>query len=239
MPIFPPILVASGSDLNVIASTPGATVWGGFANFFADFKENPSTGWSHVLHHLHSLDEVVLGLRKARLENGVSHLALVAHNDSGRAGRVPLGQVIAWNDPPAVATFKKLEPFLRTDAMLSLFVCISGAGREGDALLKGISKHLPGRTVVGFCMYVQVGKGGGNDPGNACGTPEFNGSCSKVVDPLTPWGKAAKRARDGVIVHVPYLERNPPDFKCANPRCPGHKTRGDEKEEREYNCDGW
>jgi hypothetical protein len=42
--------------------------------------------------------------------------------------------------------------------MLTFFSCTSGKGPEGDSLLTEVSNVLPGRTIVGFCVYVVVGR---------------------------------------------------------------------------------
>jgi hypothetical protein len=214
------------------ASLLPATVWAGFFNFEATFQANPSSGWSHLLTNLHNLNELMAGLSEAKLHGRVKHLALVAHNESGRAGVVTYGPPIAWSDSAAIAIFGRLEIYLRHDGMLSLYSCISGGGREGDELLKKASDHLPGRTVVAFCAYVHVSKVGNNDPGNVCGQVFRDGPCDKALEPLTPWGWAAKRARNGQIVHVPALEKKSPRYLCANPKCPGHLKAEDD-------CPNW
>ena len=233
-----------------IPRTPGATVWAGFYNFFAGFEENPSSGYSHLLRNLHSIEEVVDGLEKAGLRKKVAHLALVGHNEALWAGLPPQGTLtfdppipgserVPANElapehlpaqPTPVATLAKLEPYLLSDAMLSFFMCNSGAGKEGDKLLLEVPKILPGRTIVGFCVLIGVGKVLGGKPGNACGVVE--GRCSPQMDPLTPWGLAAKRARNDMIVHIPALERKGPPYRCANPQCPTHAKA-------EHDCKGW
>jgi hypothetical protein len=218
----------------------GATVWATFYNFFSDYKEDTSSEYSHVLRHLHSIDEVVTGLEKLGLRGKVAHLALVGHNEAQYAGlpsdgtvtfnppipgspKVPTdGLVLAHEpaQPTPVTTFKKLDPYLLPNAMLSFFMCNSGAGTRGNSLLIEVSKVLPGRTIVGFCVLVGVGNLGRGRPGNACGA-DLSKQCWPALDPLTPWGMAAKRALDTKIIHTPALERNGPPFRRANPDCPG------------------
>jgi hypothetical protein len=207
-------------------------VWAGFFNFEATFEANPSSGWSHLFTDRHSLNELMASLSEAKLHGRVKHLALVAHNESGHAGVVTYGSPIAWSDSAAIATFGGLGIYLRQDGMLSLYSCMSGAGREGDDLLRNVSKQLPGRTVVAFCAYVHVSKVGKNDPGNVCGQLFRNGPCDKALEPLTPWGWAAKRARNGEIVHIPTFEKKSPKYYCANGNCPGHLKA-------EHDCPNW
>jgi hypothetical protein len=235
-----------------ISRTPGATVWAVFNNFFVRYKADPSSGYSHLLTGLNSIDEVVDGLEKAGLRNKVAHLALVGHNEAALAGLDSRGNVtynppipgseLAPPDPkgrigrdhyPAqptpVATFKKLEPYLLPDGMLSFFMCESGGGKAGDELLKKVSLILPGRTIVGFCVPVETPNVGDSKPGEACGTQQ--GACEKLMNPLTPWGLAAKRAKDNTIVHIPALEKmaqNGPPYRCANTKCPGNHPKPDD-----------
>lgn len=255
----------------VSVPSPGATVWAHFYNFLGAFKEDPSSGWSHTLKSVHSIDEVVAGLERAGLRREVAHLALVGHNEAAWAGLKPQGNVtfdppIPGSDPvPArglapehlaarptpVGEFGKLSPYLRQDAWLSLYICNSAAGKEGDELLKAISNVLPGRTIVGFTVFVMVGNAGDTAlPGNACGTTsELDLKSDPQLSPLTPWGKAAKRAQNGAIVHVPWLEKKGtdtlvknkngyyhpvegPPFRCGNPCCPTHSSK-------DHDCKGW
>jgi len=179
--------VASGQKVNVIASSSGATVWAAFANFEGSFEANPSNGWSHLFNHLHTFEEVIDDLDKANLRGGVSHLALVAHNELGRAGAVTYGSPIVWDTVPLFdELFNRLGLYLRSDSMLSFYSCVSGAGREGDDLLKAVSIMLPGRTIVAFCTYLQAGKSGTNAPGNVCGQTYSTGPCDPDLFPLTP-----------------------------------------------------
>jgi len=225
-----------------VPPTPGATVWASFWNFSGGFKANPSSGWSHCFNDVHHVEELAAALEKSGLRNKAAHLAMVAHNDAGRAGVVTFDPPAPgstpeppdWRrpaQPTSLDTLHKLEPFLLPDAMLTFHVCRSGAGWEGDHLLKTVSTVLPGRTIVAFCVYVVVGKTS-SDPGNSCGTLLQGGDCEHRMLPLTPWGIAAKRARDGRIVHIPWLEKKGPEWRCANRECPTHHRRED-------NCDGY
>jgi hypothetical protein len=260
------------STRTIHVPAPGATVWATWFNFLGAFKENPSSGWSHLVSHLHSIDELVKQLETLRLRNSVRHLALVGHNESNWVGVRPDGSVtfsapIHGGDPrpkmglresyvPPQPTppeaFAELAPYLLPDAWVSLYTCISAAGAEGDRLLKALSVVLPGRTIVGFTSYVVVGSSGGfADPGNASGTTfGEDGKSDPVLSPLTPWGKAAKRAENGMIVHIPFMEKHGiirrvtradgthenvegPPYRCAAGECcPGHSSK-------EHDCDGY
>jgi hypothetical protein len=225
-----------------VPPTPGATVWASFWNFSGAYVARPSTGWGYCLSPFHALDELVAFLEQSRLRNKVAHLALVAHNDEGRAGVVTFDPSLPGAKPlvdengrlPAGPTspdaFKRLEPYLLPNGMLTFYVCRSGAGSEGEQLLTTISSLLPGRTIVGFCVYVVVGRNqANNEPGNASGSLLRGGPSERAMTPLTPWGIAAKRAQNGAMVHKPYLEKQPPDWRCARVGCPGH-------EKREHDC---
>jgi hypothetical protein len=159
--------------------TPGPTVWATFYNFSGGYEPDPASGWSHLLTGLQNFDGLVNGLEKAGLRNTkAAHLALVGHNDAGRDGVVTFdkgnelhsttGRKLA--DVTPASSFKRLEPYLHPDAWLSLYICISGAGKRGDELLKAVSNELPGRTIVGFVVYVVVGRFPNNRPGNTAGT---------------------------------------------------------------------
>jgi hypothetical protein len=252
--------------------TPGPTVWATWSNFLGAYKKNPSSGWSHLICHLHSIEELIAGLEEAGLQKKIAHLALVGHNEAPWLGLRAEGTVtfdpsIPGSEPvpqrglrpsylppqPTPAkTFEKLEPYLLPDAMLSLYVCKSAAGTEGDRLLKDVSLLLPGRTIVGFTVFVVVGGDSGSfdSPGNAAGTTFCeDGKSDPELQPLTPWGKAAKRARDGEIIHVPWMEKKGtmrrvllangthadiegPPYRCANDCCLGHDSK-------DHDCEGW
>jgi hypothetical protein len=226
-----------------VPPTPGVTVWASFSNFSTVYAADPATGWSHCLSPFHKMDELIAFLEQSHLRNQVAHLAMVAHNDEGRAGRVtfdpPLPDakpLVDENDrlpagPTSPDSFRRLEPYLLPKGMLTFFSCTSGKGPEGDSLLTEVSNVLPGRTIVGFCVYVVVGRNFANTkPGNASGTFHQRGVSEPAMSPLTPWSIAAKRAQNGAIVHKPFLEKAAPDWRCANPCCPGHKKR-------EHDCD--
>ena len=252
--------------------TPGATVWATWYNFLGTFKEDPGSGWSHLIGHLNSVEALADGLEKAGLRNKVSHLALVGHNEANWHGVRATGTV-TFNppipggqprpevglrpsyvppQPTPVEAFANLAPYLLPDAWLSLYICKSAAGPEGDALLTAVSKVLAGRTIVGFVCYVVVGSTGGfAKPGNATGTTfGEDGRSDPELVPLTPWGKAAKRAQNGLVVHTPWLEKKGtvrrvthadgthsieegPPYRCANQCCPGTHSS------RDHDCFGW
>jgi hypothetical protein len=235
--------------------TPGPTVWATFYNFSTKYEANPASGWSHLLTGLQNFDELVAGLEKAGLRNTkAAHLALVGHNDDGSDGVVTFDK---GNEPPSktkrqlaqitpVTSFQRLEPYLNPDAWLSLYSCLSGRGERGDELLKAISKALPGRTIVGFAVYVLVSLFPKEKPGNAAGTAyKEDGKSDPEYTPLTPWGKAAKRAKNGEIIHIPRAERKGEyrcitlpngthdnvegePYYCANLDCCGHKSKDDD-----------
>jgi len=226
-----------------VPPTPGVKVWTSFWNFSGGYKPKPSTGWGYCLSPFHKMEELVAFLEKSQLRNKVADLAMVAHNDEGRAGVVtfdpplPDAKPLIYENgrlpagPTSPKSFKMLEPYLLPNGMLTFYVCQSGAGWEGDSLLKAVSNALPGRTIVGFCVYVVVGRNlANNEPGNAAGSFQWGGRSEAAMDPLTPWGIAAKRAQNGEIVHKPFLEKAAPDWHCANPCCPGHKKQ-------EHDCD--
>jgi hypothetical protein len=236
-----------------VAQTPGATVWATFYNIFSSYQGKPGGGYSHVIENFHSIDELASQLEGLGLRNKVAHLALVGHNEAAFSNQKEMGTVTF--DPPLPGTssvpdplgrlgrdhppprptspnaFAKLAPYLLGDGMLSFFMCWSGGGQPGSELLKNVSSILPGRTIVGFCVSLEIGSGGANDPGNVCGVDE--GQCSPAMKPLTPWGLPAKRAWMGKIIHEPALSRKGPPFHCANPHCPGHS-------DQRHDCpDGW
>jgi hypothetical protein len=236
-----------------IPPAPGAAVWATLYNIFSSYGGKAGGGYSHIIENFHSIDELVAGLDQFGLRNKVAHLALVGHNEAAFANQKEEGTVtldpplpgtpsvpdsrgrLGRDHPPArptaLKTLEKLEPFLLPDGMLSFFMCWSGGGKRGSELLTTVSDLLPGRTIVGFCVSVEVGGGGDNQPGNACGVDL--GECAPTMKRLTPWCIAAKRAWRGKIIRIPVLGRTGPPFHCANPHCGGHKEAG-------HDCpDGW
>jgi hypothetical protein len=125
-------------------------------------------------------------------------------------------------------------PTLRPIARLS----IAGKDQPGSALLAAISGLLPGRIVVAFevfGVFNRAGVGDPDPPGSVWASVGLNpgGLPDKELSRLNPWHKLAKRARDGIVIHLPILEQSQrKNWTCANPACQGHKFAGD-------SCPGW
>jgi hypothetical protein len=212
-----------------IPPASGASVWATLYNIFSSYGGKAGGGYSHVIENFHSIDELVARLEQFGLRNKVAYLALVGHNEAAFANQKEEGTVtfdpplpgtpsvpdprgrLGRDHPPArptpLKTFEKLAPYLLPDGMLSFFMCWSGGGKRGS-------------------VSVEVGSGGDNQPGNACGVDQ--GRCAPTMQRLTPWCIAAKRAWRTKIIRIPVLGRTGPPFHCANPNCGGHEKADDD-----------
>ncbi len=142
-----------------------------------------------------------------------------------------LGRALTFN---SISKFRmelnNLRLYLTLDAKIVFYSCIAGAGTQGDQLLRGLSRQLPGRTVIGFIVKGETDAGellshlSAQSPGRVREAPHGKGSGRPgKVGLLTPWSGYAKWARDGVIVRQPSFGRGPRK-RCANPACPGHSS---------------
>lgn len=172
-----------------------------------------------------------------RLRGRVTRLGIVAHGDQPG--------VVRLDHPLSVSTVRRFSADLRdlrlwltSDAMLIFYACIAGRGDEGSSLLVALSRELPQRTIVGFELYGFIGPGGLlNAPGVVTATEASDSQLAlqraSQHGRLHPWCPFAKRARGGVIRHIPILEQSErPRQTCANPTCRGH-SRPD------HSCRGW
>jgi hypothetical protein len=196
----------------------------------ADWRNTPTSGWSHLFLHVHGFREICSRMRAEGLRNGVSHLAIVAHgNDDGQVllDRPLTPETIGQ----FVEEFVELRDYLREDGMLTFYACKSGAHERGSRLLAQISSYLPSRTIVGFEVFGLVnvaGAGESDSPGKVWGSEMSQFIPGSVYPRIDPWCPLAKRARDGKIVHVPAREQDRrPGRRCANPACPGHAKSTD------------
>lgn len=219
----------------------GATVWASHSAVGTAWKNRPKTsGWSHLLEHVHGLEDICQALDKEGLRGRVGHLAIVSHGDDwGQVKLDPVLTVGTVTSPFYRNAFNELSNYLLPDGMLTFCACVAGKNEPGSRLLVAISNLLRGRTIVGFEVFgvVNIAFGGpGNDsPGIVRGTMSISGDGlpDAEIGALHPWCRFAKRARNGRVVHMPMLEqRNRSDMTCANPSCPGHRHPS-------HACPGW
>jgi len=229
--LFEPGPLGSRSRNPNVSAGGGATVWA-----FRTGSWSRAPGWGYVI-GFYSLADLIGKLEAQHLRGKVSQLGIVAHGDL--AGRIELDRDLTVESlPQFYADLGMLTQYLVPDAWVTFYSCIAGKAKEGSELLTSISKHLRGRTIVGFELYGFIGIGT-----NAAGMVKASETqyASVAVDPkqhatqgyLSPWCPYAKRAWDGQIVHLPLLEQNNrAGFACANPSCPGHSSVG-------HSCPGW
>ena len=233
-----PLGQTSVASTKRVTAGQGATVWASHNMVDVDWKNTPTSGWSHLFKHVRGLGDICEAMKGAGLQDGVSQLGIIAHGND--AGQVLLDRPLR---PETVESFSgefhELAKYLRTDGILTFYSCIAGFGKMGSALLAAISSLLPERTIVGFEVSGVVSKGDGErpPPGRVWGTTDdptlFSPVPNKAIGMLNPWNPFAKRARNGRIVHITIGEQNErPNKTCANPACPGHGKPGDL-------CPGW
>lgn len=183
------------------------------------------------------LTDLLDSMERAKLQAAVTHLAIVAHGDS--PGTVEFERPLTSGSiPQFTAEFERLKQFLTRDAWLTFYSCIAGKDEPGSRLLAAVSRRLPGRTIVGFELFGLIGPPGAlNTPGTMTAIetpiPQLATNPRAQHGNLNPWCPFAKRARDGIVVHLPLLEQNGRFGKrCANPSCPGHASPS-------HSCNGW
>lgn len=218
---FPAGIIGCGSRFaKTLAKSSDVTVW---AARVGNWVKGPS--WEYLV-PFSSLSNLDSQLENKGLRGRVTQLGIVAHGD--QPGLVALDRDLTVKTlPEFYLEISTLAQYLAPDAWVTFYSCVAGMGKEGSDFLINISKHLRGRTIVGFELYGFIG--GMNEAGKmkASETPY----AGVAVDPkkdathgyLNPWCRFAKRAKDGRIVHLPELEQNNRrNFTCANPSCPGH-----------------
>ncbi|KIT14897.1 DUF4347 domain-containing protein [Jannaschia aquimarina] len=229
-----------------------ATVWAPYhADGIGTYHDRAyASGWSHTIHH-HGFYNLTRQMAERNLERSVTRLGIVAHGDT--SGVIQLGRVSPdrpERDPQeqrrnltvlTLDSFAKeigdLQDFLTARAELIFYSCAAGAQAAGDRLLEGISRLLPGRTVVGFTVYAAGASS--NDlsglspmtPGALFPSMGLRGMRIEGHGTVDPHDVFAKWARDGRIVRRPPVERDA-QGRCANPRCPGHA-------DLTHHCLGW
>ena len=158
----------------------------------------------------------------AHEKNVVVHsLGILAHGDAG--GRLTVGSdtVEVSSLPAYESVFDRLNHLLDANGEVILFGCISGADAAGSALLKQISKLLPGRDIVGFNSLNHLNPVPRN--GSKCFDPDIMTMGYDVVDPKTG-AKTHYPIQDQVSVQAfintfpgksPYYEKASRDAKAA------------------------
>jgi hypothetical protein len=211
-----------------------ATVWAvksiGESEVKSPFDESHDFGFRFVFSFEH-LRDLIATIVREKLR--VAHLGIVAHGDAD--GQVQLGPDLT---PESIAQYSgelaDLRCILLPEAYLTFYACIAGRGERGSALLVKLSTELWGRTIVGFELFGYLGPylstpGVVQATAYSAGKPDPRDKLGN----LDPWGRWAKRARNGKIIHIPELEQKErPGMRCANPNCGGHAKLGD-------SCKGW
>ena len=81
----------------------------------------------------------------------ISKLGILAHGDM--PGVLKIGSTILNAENIDKSEIGKLSKFLTADAIVYIYGCLSGAGRDGSAFLKKLSSLLLGRMIVGFNVF--------------------------------------------------------------------------------------
>lgn len=184
----------------------------------------PKTGLWRKTVRVKSLSEVVQAAKGETAQSGLSRLGILAHGDVG--GLLTVGDDVLH--PASFDDFKPqfeaLRPCLAGNAEFYILGCVTGAGPDGSALLKGISEILRGVRVIAFNVINAVNPKNPRREGGifskACYDPEVWATGSKsaldaalalrdgklwqnLADEKAPQAKIAK---DGKIVKWPSDE---------------------------------
>jgi hypothetical protein len=201
--------------------------------------DKPHKGSWEMARSFNSVGDMVTTIEKMALARPLSKLGILAHGD--KAGVIRIG-----SDPVSLTTleayagkFRSLSRFLTASADLFLFGCISGAGRDGSALLKRFSLLLPGRRIIGYNVITTIPEAEAKKPGEMCYWPDiratdikaaiFSGQIKSKV-PADDKAPAAKIAKDGKIVKWPADESSEMDDEKAAKKGPRKITPPPKKE---------
>lgn len=192
------------------------------------------SGWSDTI-HFDNLRGLVSEMNRRNLAYSVSRLGIVAHGD--RPGVVQLDRTLRST---TVRDFREelqlLRSYLTPNGQFAFYSCIAGQGPEGDELLCAISRHLPGRTVIGFTTFGLTSASemlsgmAPMRPGNVRPSSGL-GQAYEGHGTMDPYDVFAKWAMNGQIIRDAPVERDE-ERHCANPQCPGHAGPTD-------NCPNW
>jgi hypothetical protein len=189
-------------------------------------------GWDRPF-EANSLQELVDGLKKRKLEGQVEKLAIVAHGDA--PGVVQLKPQLTPESLSSVkAQLSQLSTFLKPNGKLLFESCIAGDGEPGTKLLTDISKLMPNVYVIGF--EIPGGRSPWPEaPGRLYEKTEGMATGKQPENPvwLNEYSKFSKWALNGEIIRYDLGDQSlRPQKHCANLTCPGHANAADK-------CDLW
>ncbi len=166
-----------------------------------------------------SLDEAIQIASTTASSSNVTTLGILTHGDRGGAFGVGSGEV----NPATFAQFKsQLAKLLGTVAPggdVIIFGCNTGQQEDGSAMLKEVSKLIPGRRVIAFGVRTAVGTAATQKgKSGTCFDPDIfatpirtlaelqvlrNERGKLFVERATAEAKKAKVAKDGKIIKWP------------------------------------
>lgn len=165
------------------------------------------------------LPQLVQNLRhRHTARHEIVRLGIVAHgNLGGRVGMRP--PLTHSNVDRSAADLRQLANYLRGDAFIEFYACNAAAGTNGRILLERLSRHLPGRTIVGFEIRGGVGQSGlANLAGRVNPAPQGRQIEGQYLNRLHA---TARWARDGMLVRDGAFSRDA-QRHCGAPNCQGH-----------------
>lgn len=212
---------------------------------FSIASRPPDTVW-HAAGSFESVAEMASEANAFVSQRGmkIGSLGILAHGDS--FGTIQMGSDIVQNHTfdSFQSSFKALGELLAPDADVYIYGCVSGAGALGTALLKKLSRALPGRRIIGFNVINVV------DPESTLvksesrfsprlltsevqTTLEFKKRNARepskfyqTLKPATANSAHAKWVRDGVVLKWPALadearQSHPPGSEYETPEIDG------------------
>jgi hypothetical protein len=196
-------------------------------------RPEPETGLWRKTKLARSVVELVGAVKEVAAESTVTTLGILAHGDVG--GRLYIGSdIVDWD---TIGRYRnqlgELTRYLPARADVLILGCVFGAGAFGSAMLRELSKILPGRRIIGFNGINTLASLNPDkdsffwDPeiftSNAKDKSEYAALQSvKKIKEVRADAEAgpAKIAKDGVIIKWPEDEAKKPDT-----RLPGAKVK--------------
>jgi hypothetical protein len=197
-------------------------------------RPEPETGIWRKTKLARSVVELVGAVKEVAAESRITTLGILAHGDLG--GRLYIGNdMVDWD---TIAGYRnqlgELTRYLDSNADVLILGCVFGADALGSAMLRELSKILPGRKIIGFNGINTVASLN-PDKDSFVWDPEIFTSNAKDKDQYAAWQRMkkikevradakagqAKIAKDGVIIKWPDDEQK----KKPDTRLPGAKVK--------------
>jgi hypothetical protein len=190
----------------------------------------PGNGWTRTLGPFSSVRSLLNLVERAGLHGSIARLGILAH---GGTANSPIPGHVSFYEPLDAGALQNedsrlyhdlfsLRVYLKRGATIAFYSCIAGAGRQGSALLTGLSRIWAGRKVLGFITYGFLGPRvpAHETAGNVIDTLQSERSVGNLrgYPRLNDRRPSSKVARAGRIIRPPDADRLWQEYQRLNPR---------------------